>query len=54
MVNSKAGRFSNLLTQEIPRSSNKWNQYVLIYLCTNDKVNKTLRLKKIKTFEQID
>lgn len=48
MVNSKAGRFSNRLTQEIPRSSNKWNQYVLVYLSTDDKVNKTLRLKKNK------
>jgi len=39
MVNSKAGRLRNLLTQEIPRSSNKWNRLALVCLSTNDKVN---------------
>lgn len=49
MVNSKAGKFRNLLTQEIPKSSNKRNQSVLVCLFTNDKVNKKSWVLKNKS-----
>ena len=55
VVNSKAGRLRNLLAQEIPRSSNKWNKSVLVCLSTNDKVNKkNIGFYKIRVIKQID